>query len=327
MNLADFINNDDFDLLELGEFTFKSSVFIQLAEKYKLFDSNLSDNVQYTLFIPPDECISDDIRTDSYNFEMFFRRHLAKSIVIVQNNSNIQIKTDSGLIYGLYNLNSDYFICKSRFITFNNSMGQCIIHEISSDLPNLCLIEGDIWKIPLVTLSNQKYEISVKGLDISNVYFDLKFCKFNDRKHIGGQSCEWNINGITVEISIPIVSQEENVNMWLQLIDNVYNVPIVSWIRPQNMIVFPNLNLHVNPEPVDFLPKNGSGNQALWIHGKSFTPSCIRVSIGDKAAVIYTCTDTLIKCITPTHPTGTKCDIQVANGDIFVTLADTFVYK
>ena len=123
------------------------------------------------------------------------------------------------------------------------------------------------------------------------------------------------------------VLQEQEANFWLHLTMNSSSIPVVSWLRPQNMTIYPNVNSEFNLCIGDFNPQRVSRNHPLWIHGVGFHPKTCRVVIGGINAVIYSCSSTLIKCIVPNlSDKDMDVFIQVANTDKFMTAHSKLKY-
>ena len=137
--------------------------------------------------------------------------------------------------------------------------------------------------------------------------------------------CENLVTNMT--IVVPEVYNKQEVNFWLNIIFNPIRIPVVSWVRPQTMTIFPNINFKENIIIGDFNPSRVCRNQPLWINGEGFCSKQCRVTIGQHNAIIYSCSPSLIKCIVP--DLGDKdADvlIQVANSDIFVTAHNKLKY-
>ena len=158
---------------------------------------------------------------------------------------------------------------------------------------------------------------------------NLCFFSYHTRKPLSGATkVAWNGNGTNVKIQVPMVLEKMTANFWMSLISNRLGICLTSWLRPQNMTIFPNPQCQSHPVIFELNPVKGKKNCQLWISGCNFSACSIRVVIGDKLAVVYSCSSSIIKCIVPDNDNFTgQCDVQVANANVFTTSPVPFTYE
>lgn len=296
------------------------NVFLLKAEKEGLI--NLQQNYQSPLTIFAPLSFVDD---DDNDFLSLWRIHTSLTHIQLTNiNTVTQIRTQQNLFYSIYAMNSKMYIADVEIVVYNEYKNNYIIHYIRTTLPQIRLLNNGISTLPLLVLSNQEYTIKLRKTCIHDVTLHISFHTFGSRDLISVQKfSNYEKDNITI---IPDVSENVSANLWIQLISNTIGIPLVSWIRPQNMTIYSNPLKDKNPQITEFIPQTGCSNQLLWISGYSFSPKSIRVTVGDQFAIVYSCSDTLIKCLLPYHEIGTKCNIQVSNSNVFVTSSKQFVY-
>jgi hypothetical protein len=295
--------------------------FMDKANDLNLF--NLNESI--TIFMPKN-CI-DYEHCDYYTFLCFWNIHTTNSSVFMPDkNAILQIRTNANITYAMYTFEGKKMIGTSLILDCNNLLNEHVtVHYLQDPLMDLRFERSELSLFPLVVLSHQEFEMNVVTGDH---YSDVKhqftlhysFKNYSDRKTIGSQKmvCDHLITNMT--IVVPEVYQKQEVNFWLDLIFNPIRIPVVSWVRPQNMKIFPNINQKENIVIGDFNPSRVYKNQPLWIHGEGFSSTQCRVTIGQYNAIIYSCSSFLIKCIVPDLGDEDKdVIIQVSNCDLFVT--------
>jgi hypothetical protein len=318
MNLGD--NIDLFDLLDdatiLPALDISSSKFMQLA----ITNNLLVDDQKFTIFLPPDHLVDDE------DFEMFWNRHTTSSLIPLHQNCVIQVKMSSSITYGIYSIAHDMYIGSIQIHQCNQVINNCIIHEIDSALYDLSFTT--LSHIPLVVLSHQMYELAVNPINDMHIKstINIGFFECDSRTQLGCIQRDWNGNKLPVIFDIPSVNKETHTTMWVEVVADELRIPLISWMRPHRMTIYPNLDLTTSPVIYDINPSKGTQHQALWIHGDFFSPQLVRVSVGCKFAVIYSCTPSLVKCIVPENTAGTY-NIQVANGNTYTTAEKKFTYS
>jgi hypothetical protein len=203
-----------------------------------------------------------------------------------------------------------------------------IVHMIDSILSRIMM--KNIHEFPLVGLSFNKINLKlsnidgVSGQENGSLSLHAHFSSCSNRENKGGVfKCSAMNSSVIIEF--PGVLKKEQVMFWIQVQNNKFGIPIISWLRPHNMTIYPNPMHETNPVIYEFTPSHGKANQAMWIHGKNFSSKTVRVMIGDENAVVYFNTDTLLKCIIP-KSAANKCSVQVANTNIFTTSVNEFLY-
>lgn len=331
---------DDLDFLELLDDTgllpenelidLSCSKFLKLAVTNNL----LKKDQKYTIFLPPDDDIEyDDGETDGTYMVMnegFWMRHVTTSSINIHQNCVTQVKLSSNITFGIYSIQNDIFIASVKIKEYNQIFDNCIIHNISTALPDLNFVS--LYQLPLIVLSRQTYDLDIIAMQNVQVAStcNIAFFECTTRKQLSCTQCDWSTDSYDdyhhIKFDIPHVNSETAVTMWVQIVADELRIPLMSWLRPHTMTIYPNLQCHLNPVIYDINPQQGTVHQALWIHGDFFSPEIVRVSIGEKFAVIYSCTTSLIKCILPDNTFG-MYTIQVANGNIYSTCEKKFVYK
>lgn len=323
-------NSNDLSLLFQSEsdhqYSYVDNHFLKAARENGLFDFLNPGDLRCTIFAPPNHEF-DNCKED---FQTIWNRHVAPSKVQMDQYVVMQVRTLSNLTYGLYYDNDQFVFGGVQILACNNTCGGCFIHDLQHMLSDFRFVLGDIAKFPLVVLGYQKYELFVKAINLKqDVRIHVVFTEFGSRKIIGGVqkfSCQSEQN-TQLNIEIPNVSLQQAVNFWMELVSDKYAMPLITWMRPHNIIIYPNAMQVSNPIIWEFNPIRGTKTQPMWIHGTSFSPALSRVTIGEKSAIIFECSTTLIKCIIPDcGATSEKCNVQVANGDVFVTAQRPFLY-
>lgn len=298
------------------------------AKNWKLLNTNES----ITIFMPKD-CI-DFEHCDYYTFLCFWNRHTTNSAVLMpEENAILQIRTNSNMIYAMYTFESKKMIGTSLILDCNKTLNDKItVHHLQYPLMNLSFEKSELSTFPLVVLSHQEFEMNVLTEDHPDDVKDkltlhYSFNNYSDRKAIGSEKMVCDNLSTNMTIVVPEVDRKQEVNFWLNLIFNPMRIPVVSWVRPQNMTVFPNINYQKNIIIGDFNPSRVYRSQPLWIHGEGFSSTQCRVTIGQHNAIIYSCSSSLIKCIVPDLGNeDTDVLIQVANYDLFVTAPNKLKY-
>jgi len=310
---------------ELIEEEILNSYFVTKAKEYNIFQ-----NVQdiKTIFIPENKYFADGIKQNmTYDrFLDIWNRHIVKTQVFIQGTHSVmQIRTMSNISYGLYGHDGQLYIADIPLRDYNIIHTSMVCHFIKGILPNFQFMIHQIEKMPLSLLAYENYELYLDELDLKDVTIHTSFYSFTSRKNIGLlRQPLLNDKAQILYIQTPKVHHQEVVNLWIQFFSNNLGISLMSWLRPQNMTIQPNLHSTLSPIIYEFNPNSGSKNQQLWISGKNFVPENIRVVIGNKIAIIYACSDTLIKCLVPDLQKEEKCTIQVANQNIFVSAAKKF---
>lgn len=294
------------------------SVFLKKAE-----DEQKLAGMNYTIFVPPDSTV------EATDFHVFWNRHVTSAnVALAQTSAVLQIRTLANLNYAIY-FDTHFYVGGIRILSPVQTYKNCCIYYIEHPLPTIQFQLGDICRFPLVVLSGQEFVLLLKSIEtIDDMSIHASFSTFESRQKIGGsliQPLKKYDNEIRIEI--PSVSVKENANFWLQIFSNKLGIPLISWMRPHTMCIYPNLSDIKNPIVTDFVPRRGKKNQVLWISGWGFDPSTIRVTIGNASAIVYDCSDTLIKCIIPDDSNQpSECSIQIANSCIFSTAPTSFLY-
>lgn len=324
MNFGDFD-----DLLEINSIhdlwnqestnQFAESIFINKAREHNLLTTEIK-----TIFIPPNEVVS----SLTEDFTTFFRRHVSRTFVQINGPENIiYVQTLSSICYSVYFDKAQLFIGGTKIHNYNDKFESFIIHTLESCIPIIRI--HNIESLPLVTISYQDVKIDLGIINVDEVTLHINFVYYDNRKNIGGTfkiCCVKNVPTIA-HIQIPKVESLQKSMMWIQLFSNSLGIPIISWLRPQNITIYPNPMIQENPEIIEFAPLRGTTNNPLFIHGKNFSPETLRVNVGEKSAIVYYCTNILIKCIIPFPDSQEKkCNIQVTNGNVFTTAKFPFVY-
>jgi hypothetical protein len=221
----------------------------------------------------------------------------------------------------------------SLILNGNNLLNDYVtVHYLEDPLMNLRFEKSELSTFPLVVLSHQEFEMNVStGHHPSDVEHKLtlyySFNNYSDRKAVGSEKmiCQPYFTNMT--IVVPEVYKKQEVNFWLNIVFNPIRIPVVSWVRPQNMTIFPNIKYKENIIIGDFNPSRVYRNQPLWINGEGFCSKQCRVTIGHQNAIIYSCSSSLIKCIVPDlGDEDTNVLIQVANCELFVTAHNKLKY-
>jgi len=302
--------------------------FVDKAKELKLLNSN-----EFITIFMPTHCI-DYEHCDYYTFLCFWNIHTTNSAVLMpEENAILQIRTNANTTYAMYTFEDKKMIGTSLILDWNRSLNDHItVHYLQDPLMDLRFEKAELSTFPLVVLGLQEFQMNVlTGNHPSDVQHNLtlhySFNNYSDRKVVGNEKmiCENLVTNMT--IVVPEVYNKQEVNFWLNIIFNPIRIPVVSWVRPQTMTIFPNINFKENIIIGDFNPSRVCRNQPLWINGEGFCSKQCRVTIGQHNAIIYSCSPSLIKCIVP--DLGDKdADvlIQVANSDIFVTAHNKLKY-
>lgn len=309
---------------QLMETKLADNYFLNTAKKYNLLGSDIK-----TLFIPENDYFTTEemqnIAEDE--FTLIWNRHSVKTQVFIQGSHSVmQIRTMSNISYGLYYLDNQFYIANLHLKEYNIIHESIIIHFTKGILPDFYFLINEIEKMPLSLLASENYSLDMTTFNFEDVTIHTSFYSFTTRKLIGLMRQPIVSENQQLHIQIPKVHNQEVVNLWIQFFSNKTGISLMSWLRPQNMTIHPNINLTLNPIIYEFNPSSGTKNQQLWISGQNFVPENVRVVIGDKIAIVYFCSNTLIKCIIPDLNQDTKCTIQVANQNVFVSSAKQFKF-
>jgi hypothetical protein len=275
-----------------------------------------------------------DVKYDCFHY--FWNMHTcSETIYMPATNAILQIKTNSNLMYTIFMNDHSRMIGLSRILNYEDSFPNVLVYQIDECLLDFKFARNSILKFPIVVLAQQKIHV-----DIVNEFFEKNdtheqytlhydFNRFSDRKLIGNgkSSVDIAMKNTALKITIPEVEKIQEANFWVHLTMNSVNIPLVSWLRPQNITIYPNIHSEYNLCIGDFNPQRVSRNQPLWIHGIGFNSKTCRVVIGGMNVVIYSCSSTLIKCIVPNlGENNMDVFIQVANTDLFMTAHNRLKY-
>lgn len=299
-------------------------------------DLQIYNDSKITLFMPKN--FADDI--DDNTFVHFWNMHTCMDhINMPELHTIMQIKTNANLIYAIFVYKNERMIGYSKILNYNEYFGEndkILLHTIDTHLMDLRLVKSCIFTFPIIVLAGQTFQVDVECKseifeqdNIENLFtLHHDFNRFSDRSVVGNGKCKCLLNTTTkLNIQIPKVAKKEEMNFWIHVTFDPISIPIISWLRPQNIIVYPNSHYEPNISIGDFNPQRATPNQALWIHGYGFSAHNCRVIIGDKNVVIYACTPTLIKCIVPDLGNQiTDAIIQIANRDLFITAHSKLKY-
>ena len=265
----------------------------------------LKSDTNYTIFLPPDDDIEYEDDTHTVMDEQFWMRHIATSCIYIHQNAVTQVKLSSNITYGIYSIEDEIYIASVQIKQYNQIIDNCIIHNLTKALPDFNITS--LYQLPLIVLSRQTYHIDISAMQDVQIASTCNIAFFDSttRKQLSCVQYAWNtelyeslLHGYNrLYIDIPHVHAETPVTMWVQIVADELRIPLMSWLRPHTMTIYPNLQCHKNPVIYDINPLQRTAHQALWIHGDFFSPEIVRVSIGAKFAVIYSCTSSLIKCI------------------------------
>lgn len=299
-----------------------SSDFLKRAKERGLYDMDNSKD-RLTIFLPPNNALSPNNDDD---FTVVWNRHVVSSCVRIEgSHAVLQVRTLANLSYAVYSEGGKFYVGGVEIKSYNDEHGACTLHWISESLPDVRFRNGELSKFPLLLMSLQKYELSLCPTSLDGTWH-TSFVAFASRKLLYLAKQPVQADNPVIEFEVPSVQSREEVNFWVQLVSNRHGFPLVSWLRPQNLVIYPSFCGERNPEIVEFLPQKGRANQPMWISGTCFDPSLMRVTIGDQYAVVYSCSDTLVKCIIPAASSASECHVQVANGNVFTTAPKVFTY-
>ena len=313
---------------QLIDMEIATNYFMNTAKKYNLYPEAVPEIK--TIFIPANDCFSDEEMENMTkdHFTSIWNRHVVKTQVFIQGSHSVmQIRTISNISYGLYCMDSQFYIANIPISEFNIITTSVILHFIKGILPHFTLLINEIEKLPLSVLACEKYSLEMNKLNLEDVTIHTSFNAFTSRKLIAvTRQAVVPDNNQQVLIQIPKVHNQEVVNLWIQFFSNKLGISLMSWLRPHNMTIHPNINGTLNPCIYEFNPVSGTKNQYLWISGKNFVPENIKVVIGEKCAIVYSCSDTLIKCLVPDLQKEGKYNIQVANQNVFISSSKQFKF-
>ena len=302
-----------------------SRKFFELASKEGIFDINNQGTSVFTIFVPPDVYV-----TDISDFHTFWNRHVIESLIVLDGSQSLMhIKTVSNIYYSIFSECDTFYIGGVQILTHNEKFGNCIIHEIVQSLPIIQFCAGDILQLPINVLSLDTYSLTLRDIEYvreEGSTFHVSFNSLLSRKTLGLSKHAWNGGETNISFQIPDVSEKESVNLWISLVSNRLGIVLISWLRPQNMVILPNVCLQKSPIVLDINPTRGKKGDALWINGMNFSPKVVRVIVGQKNSLIISCSSTLIKCVIPDSEFNGSCKIQVANANVFITSSQVFTY-
>lgn len=308
------------------ESTLKAIETLNNASRLNLMDPSL----KYTLFFPNDGI------PDTVDFGMFWNRHVVQHTVSITGSHVIeQVRMLSKVSHALYFDGNRYRIGLQWIEEMNILHNNVIVHIIDAPLSEVRLVKGSLVNLPLITLGLQRFTLKFESLGQRSIELDdmtlhIVFICSDSRKCLSTFRKPWCLENMHMDIQIPNVQTQKDVAMVIRLVSNPLGIDLIYWMRPQNMTVYPNMHLQPNPHVYEFVPRSARENQVLWVHGEDFSPS-VRVNVGLQAAIIYYCSNSLIKCIIPRrddacdNANGT-CNIQVANGNVYVTAGMHFQF-
>lgn len=337
--MVDYDGDPDlFDLDDLTEF----AAVLEEEEEAALSDAFLNcaetlgllTNV-HTVIVPP-SFVSPSQWTVSERNKMYvlWHRHASASKVeLCDMRAVTHLKTLSALAYAIYFHEDAWWAGDVRLSHLNKSYttqdGRVIVlHYADAQLIDFRLQVGDIMRIPLVVLAGQTFQVECVNFPRIScpTSFQYSFRRFSDRSCVGSRVIASETS--PVRIDVPAVNVKEEVNLWMQFVHCELSIPIVSWLRHQNMIILPNTCDECSPEIGDFNPSRAVCGTTLWIQGHGFSPFALRVSIGDKNALVYAASSELIKCVVPDLGNDARdVRVQVSNRQTFTTARFALKYR
>lgn len=304
--------------------------------EYALSQNWIQKDANFTLFIPR-TILSLNLHS-AHVAKSFWNRHfMMRRLNIQREHGLLTIRTSNNLYYPIYKQEQEIYISSAQIQELNQTIMQCpngIYHIISHELPIIYFDECNFIKFPLVVCSEDTHTLQIdhECLNIAemkehNPFVQIVFAKFANRNIVNTNIQPLDETGL-IHVSIPFVLEEEKMSFWMQIMSNRLKMPLVSWLRPQNMEIHPNLLLKTQPTVWDINPTKGYENQSLWIHGNGFIPGITRVIIGNRFAVVFFATTDLIKCFVPKMDDiekQRKCIVQVVNGQLYTSCKLSFV--
>jgi hypothetical protein len=325
MQLGDFSDlfgkegdKDTFDSHEESK-----QLFLDLCEQYSF---NMTS--PHTIFVPPLKYLQ-NIRCLN-DFVYIYAIHVCNSQVLLSDTKSVmQVKMRSSLVYAIYFYESMWKIGPVTVEKINCVSNNHTMHCLDAILPDLTFERIDAFPLTLLAHETMRLSVLCDLESIQNTYsVNYTFRTFSDRTILSNQTIPFKSSTQILDVTVPHVDQQETVNFWIQLVLNELSLPIISWMRVENIVIFPNLAMETQPEIFDCNPLEVRKNKAFWIDGRGFDTRNVRVSIGDQNATVFACTPTLIKCIMPNlGSTPGKFWVQVANSLVFVTFDRQIVYS
>lgn len=296
-----------------------SRKFFQLAREQGLFDIDTPGDQLKTILLPPDATVH------AQNFHSTWRRHVANChMQLKPNNHLLQIRMQSNLYFSIFFSKNEqtFIVADTRIVKLNVQHHNIIIHEIDNILPDLTFAKYDlVKKLPIAMVGGQRVDLTVltspRNIPDTNIQISFLVEKKGVMIQLG--ACHKASFSSSFTLRLPIVKYKEtHVNMWMQVSSIPLNIPLISWLRPQQMTIFENVLSQPTPYIFDFTPTCASPGDTIWIHGKCFNPETLRILIGQTHAIIFFASPSLIKCITPKLEPG-EYDIFVCNVNIYAS--------
>lgn len=325
------------DYKGLSSFLSKSEFLVEAAA-HNLWrhDEVYGKEEGVTIFVPQGYARG----TSTVRFEEMWYRHTVSGVNHVNPNSVRQLNTNAEIVYALCPVQSSslaaFSTAQSCFggvplLNTNFFYNGCVFHLLESPLPDLRPLPGEIRKhIKICFLGYQMVSIRFHACGLKPEFEQsltlVVSSTTEDRTLIASnQKMPWHGHGTEVSFEIPPVTKRTNMMLWFSLYDNQLRHPIIGTTIPACLLVVqPNVNLHSNPIIYDILPKVGEAHSEMWIRGRGFEKTSIRVMIGRNIAQVFHCDPLCIRCFIP--PGSGNQFVWVANGNIYSRNDTEFSY-